>query len=335
MAYSSLGRKRFWTSIAVLAINVINLGLSGRVNYFQEFFYVADQFPFALSIITLVMYGSIFAVDMRGGNAFIVRAPFLITFELLLCIFWTAGNAFSTSRWRHIPLQCDEIPKDFSDERSWCKDLQALKSFVWIEWVILVITFIYTCYYVIQQHRSGNSAVWSSALSREANLDMGGKHFSEFLQYPAPSPQANNGPTPIAAGFVSSRGREDMTTYQTNTHRSQQSRELATQSGDFAAAAEAYVQPYTEQPAQAQAYTQPAAQSYNTQAFAGNDYPRPPQQYAQGGYGQQYYAEQPDMPPNWVNFEQGEQRGSVAGGPGLAGVGARATPGAYGGFERM
>lgn len=28
------------------------------------------------------------------------------------------------------------VPAEFSDEKTWCRDLQALKAFVWIEWVI-------------------------------------------------------------------------------------------------------------------------------------------------------------------------------------------------------
>jgi hypothetical protein len=39
------------------------------------------------------------AVDISGKDAFIVRAPFLIGFELLLCIFWL-GTFFSQARIR-------------------------------------------------------------------------------------------------------------------------------------------------------------------------------------------------------------------------------------------
>jgi hypothetical protein len=119
--------------VAVLGVTLINLFLSGSVNVFQDFFCksspcvhvarrvadlctdVADQFPFALSIITLVMYAMMyvchyflwmhadsrlrdsFSADLTGKNTFIVRAPFLIPFELLLCIFWT-GEVISLMR---------------------------------------------------------------------------------------------------------------------------------------------------------------------------------------------------------------------------------------------
>ena len=32
-------------------------------------------------------------------------------------------------------MACGNIPDEYADERGWCRDLQALKAFVWIEWV--------------------------------------------------------------------------------------------------------------------------------------------------------------------------------------------------------
>ena len=32
-------------------------------------------------------------------------------------------------------MACANIPDEYADERGWCRDLQALKAFVWIEWV--------------------------------------------------------------------------------------------------------------------------------------------------------------------------------------------------------
>lgn len=55
---------------------------------------------------------------------------------------------------------------EFSDERTWCGDLQALKSFVWIEWVVLLLTLFFTVKYVITQHTKGRTNVWKVALSR-------------------------------------------------------------------------------------------------------------------------------------------------------------------------
>lgn len=40
--------------------DIIVLALSVRVNIFQEFFFVADLFPLALSIITLVVFVSMY-----------------------------------------------------------------------------------------------------------------------------------------------------------------------------------------------------------------------------------------------------------------------------------
>ena len=46
-----------------------------------------------------------------------------------------AFNAFSTARWRHVPMNCASIPDEYADMRSWCVDVQGLKAFVWIEFV--------------------------------------------------------------------------------------------------------------------------------------------------------------------------------------------------------
>lgn len=39
-------------------------------------------------------------------------------------------------RWRHVPLACSKIPAEYVEERGWCRELQALKAFVWVEWVL-------------------------------------------------------------------------------------------------------------------------------------------------------------------------------------------------------
>ena len=50
-------------------------------------------------------------------------------------LFDEAFNAFATSRWRNVPMNCNSIPDEYSDMRGWCVDVQALKAFVWIEFV--------------------------------------------------------------------------------------------------------------------------------------------------------------------------------------------------------
>lgn len=84
--------------------------------------------------------------------------------QSLSLIIILAFNAFSTSRWRHVPLVCSSIPagelhptprvllhpaisdwlkKEYTDEKIWCHDLQALKAFIWIEWVMSMFTLCY------------------------------------------------------------------------------------------------------------------------------------------------------------------------------------------------
>ncbi|EEB87199.1 hypothetical protein MPER_15550 [Moniliophthora perniciosa FA553] len=55
MALSSTGKKRIGIHGAQLLVTIIVLALSARVNQFQEFFFAADLFPLALSIVSLVL----------------------------------------------------------------------------------------------------------------------------------------------------------------------------------------------------------------------------------------------------------------------------------------
>jgi hypothetical protein len=94
------------------------------------------------------------ALDFALDNSYTGRAQFEIGVFGVLSVFWLAFNAFSTSRWGQVPFHCNSIPsgthsywnhynaihsfivKDFPDEITWCKNLQALKSFVWINFLI-------------------------------------------------------------------------------------------------------------------------------------------------------------------------------------------------------
>jgi len=167
-SYSSIGKARLQVYAGLYVINVVVLILASKVNQFQDFFFVADLFPLGLSITTLVILTAMLVLDFSLVNAFTGRPLFEIGLLSTLTIFWLAFNAFSTSRWSHVPMACSSIPADFSDEKSWCRDLQALKAFVWIEWVLLLGTLLLTLRFVLKEHRRGNTHVWATALSRYA-----------------------------------------------------------------------------------------------------------------------------------------------------------------------
>ena len=94
------------------------------------------------------------ALDFALDNSYTSRAQFEIGVFGVLSVFWLAFNAFSSSRWSQVPFYCNSIPsgthlfhiyynaihpsivKDFPDEITWCKNLQALKSFVWANFLI-------------------------------------------------------------------------------------------------------------------------------------------------------------------------------------------------------
>ncbi|PPQ67688.1 hypothetical protein CVT26_007415 [Gymnopilus dilepis] len=193
MTFSSVGRKKLAGHAAFLLVDIIVLALAARVNQFQDFFYVADIFPLALSIISLVFVITLFALDFALVNSYTGRPQSEIGIFGVLSIFWLAFNAFSTSRWRLVPLQCDSIPSDFLDERHWCKDLQALKSFVWVNFLLCFGITIFTLRYAISQYNRGNKYIFQMPLSRyrpdmhTSNHDSGfsfyGGRGSEFLQF--------------------------------------------------------------------------------------------------------------------------------------------------------
>ncbi|THU90399.1 hypothetical protein K435DRAFT_271220 [Dendrothele bispora CBS 962.96] len=186
MPFSPVGKKKVAAHIGLWLCNLLVLAFSAKVNHFQEFFFVADLFPFALSIICLVTLTVMIGLDFASSTSYTGRPQFELGVFGVLSIFWLAFNAFSTSRWRHVTMSCGAIPDAFSDARGWCKDLQALKAFVWIEWVMFLLTTIITLRYVITQNSRGNTHIFKMPLSRYKPRDLDsdyGTRNSEFLQY--------------------------------------------------------------------------------------------------------------------------------------------------------
>ncbi|KAJ3573611.1 hypothetical protein NP233_g2319 [Leucocoprinus birnbaumii] len=184
----------FVCSLAVFlfVINIVVLGLSAQVNKFQDFFYVADLFPLGLSIATLILLVFLLGSDMALENAYTARAHMEIGIFGILSVFWLSFSAFSTSRWRQIPSQCSAIPADLTDERTWCKNVQTLKGFVWIEFLACFIITLATFRYAATQSSRGNKHIWQMPLSRyrprASGVGIGNGHGSmgrdsEFLQY--------------------------------------------------------------------------------------------------------------------------------------------------------
>ncbi|CAA7270850.1 unnamed protein product [Cyclocybe aegerita] len=189
MVLSSVGRKKLAGQAAFLFFDVVVLALSARVNQFQDFFYVADIFPLALSIVSLVLVVILIVMDLILYDSYTSRPQFEIGFFGVLSIFWLAFNVFSTACWRQIPFKCNSIPAEFMDERVWCKTLQALKSFVWITFVTCIAITLFTLRYSISQYKRGNKHVFQMPLSRyrpeigpSSDAFRAGRG-SEFLQF--------------------------------------------------------------------------------------------------------------------------------------------------------
>ncbi|KAF7760223.1 hypothetical protein Agabi119p4_10899 [Agaricus bisporus var. burnettii] len=179
MAYSSAGKKKLAAQIFLFLVNVVVLALAARINQFQEFFFFADLFPLGLSIATFVLLFFLLTADLVLWNAYTGRAHIEIGIFAILSILWLSFSAFSTSRWQHVPFQCDSIPDGFPDERSWCKDTQALKGFVWVEFLTCLFIALGILRYAITQNNRGNKHIWQTPLSRYRPHERS----SEFLQY--------------------------------------------------------------------------------------------------------------------------------------------------------
>ncbi|EIM83912.1 uncharacterized protein STEHIDRAFT_170350 [Stereum hirsutum FP-91666 SS1] len=126
----------------------------------------ADLFPFGLSIATLALAIIMFILDVGFDNAVTARPPFELGVSCVLTTLWTAFNAFSTSRWANIPTNCNDIPSSYSDARTWCKDVGALKILVWINWSIILACFLLTTTYTLLQSRTHQNQIWRIPLSR-------------------------------------------------------------------------------------------------------------------------------------------------------------------------
>ncbi|KAL0958843.1 hypothetical protein HGRIS_014161 [Hohenbuehelia grisea] len=183
MSFSPAGKKQLAAYAALFVVNIIVLGLSARVNEFQEFFFIADLFPLGLSITTLVILSLLLILDARLPNSFAGRPQFRIPLFAVMTIFWLAFNAFSSSRWRFIPLPCSGIPSDFADQRSWCHNVQALQGFVWIEWLILLAITVATLQYTLAQSQQGNKHIFSTSLSRYRPAAGRNQHLNGFTHY--------------------------------------------------------------------------------------------------------------------------------------------------------
>ncbi|KAI0330117.1 hypothetical protein GY45DRAFT_1278575 [Cubamyces sp. BRFM 1775] len=170
--FSSVGKKKLGVHVLLIILDIIALAFAARVNIFQEFFFMADLFPLGLAIATLIILFFTLVLDLAITNVPTARPAFEIGLLYVLSIFWLAFNAFSTARWSNIPLNCNEIPEEYPDERTWCRDVQGLKSMVWIEFVALFFTASFILRYAVTQHTRGRKQIWSGPLSRYVPRDL-------------------------------------------------------------------------------------------------------------------------------------------------------------------
>jgi len=153
----------------LLVFTIVTLALSGHVNAFQGFFYVADRIPFVLSLITLL----ILLVSIYSGKQSKLSRPAIEAAYLgVLTVIWLCANAFSTSRWQFIQISdCNSIPveqnPDFLNQaKTWCYEIQALRAFIWFEWLTLLAYFGGLVYFATRHASRGTKHVWTTSIGQ-------------------------------------------------------------------------------------------------------------------------------------------------------------------------
>jgi len=149
----------------IIVLDIVVLGLSVSVNIFQEFFFGADLFPLLLSVATLIILLLQIVFDLTSENAMTARPVFEIPLLGSFTIVWLVFNSFSTSRYVDLP-NCSIFSDEFDGERAWCRNAQALRVVIWIEWLALLSTTLMLTRSAIVEARRGNTSVWHTALSR-------------------------------------------------------------------------------------------------------------------------------------------------------------------------
>lgn len=149
----------------IIVIDIIVLGLSASLNVYQEFFFTADIFPLVLSVVTLVVLLLHIGFDLAFQNAFTARPAFEVPSLATLTALWLVSDSFSTSRYINLP-DCSIFTDGLDGEQVWCRNAQALRAMMWIEWLALLVTTLVITRMAIVQARRGNTAVWHTALSR-------------------------------------------------------------------------------------------------------------------------------------------------------------------------
>jgi len=169
----------------LLVFTIVTLGLSAHVNAFQGFFYVADRLPFVMSLITLL----ILLVSVYSGKKSKISRPGIEAAYLgVLTVIWLCANAFSTSRWQFIQVSdCSSIPveqnPDFLNQaKTWCYEIQALRAFIWLEWVTLLAYFGGLVYFAMGHASRGAKHVWTTSIGQFDALDNRATRASSFFQ---------------------------------------------------------------------------------------------------------------------------------------------------------
>lgn len=166
----------------LLVFTIIILALSGHINVFQGFFYAADRFPFVMSIVTLLTLIVVITCGLASsGRTRLARPSIELVWLAILSLAWLITNSFSTHRWQFIQMDdCKNIPIDPSQDflgqaKTWCLEIQALRAFVWIEWVIFVVYFGTLLFWAIGHARRGATHVWSTSINQFDPLGNGRK----------------------------------------------------------------------------------------------------------------------------------------------------------------
>lgn len=193
----------------LVVVTLVIFVLSTHINLFMGFFYIADRFPFVISLITgSTLFLTAVLDAMKAGDAITSRPLTEVGILGVFFILWTAANGFSTPRWDAIqPGTCFAItveknPAFESATRVWCREMLALRGLVWVEWVLIGGALAALLVYCIKQTKHGSGHVWSTPLAiYDPNMALPNKWNAQsrvFSQFSFYTPGDMSTPYPFA-----------------------------------------------------------------------------------------------------------------------------------------
>jgi len=208
---------RFTAFACVFAFSAVVLGLAA---HFAAIFLPRHHdfliFTLVIPTFTLVM---LMVLSLRS------QPRIDIFFILLLSILWLAQASYAADMIGHV--ECDALSGQREPTKtgtysssSYCRQMKVILAFSWMNFVLLVLSFVALLNLTLRVHARGNLGIWGASVSElpffhEQQLQSNGTSYP----YPAGghhSPQGSYGPPQSTYGPVANYGQPNIRTYGPN-----------------------------------------------------------------------------------------------------------------------